>query len=202
MTVSWSHTITLPYPVSTVFPKLSEAQHMERLHLLPPVAQNFRLFASDKVQLPKSGLQALFSPNHPASAEGLPRPRTMKATEDVNTDPELGETVERANIEWSGSLSNLFGLVRTPLFVKGSQIVEKHARTVLYESIVEASGVKELKVRTFEEVMLDDGSGNLKEGTKVKETVWVTSPFYLGLIVKLVSPGVHRGVMELYGQLF
>jgi hypothetical protein len=68
--------------------------------------------------------------------------------------------------------------------VAGAQVVDPDARIVLFESGVEASGIKEIKVRTFEEVELAEG----KKGTRVKETVWGTCPWFLSVILMFIAP--------------
>ncbi|KAF9524281.1 hypothetical protein CPB83DRAFT_861535 [Crepidotus variabilis] len=193
-----SHSVTLPHPIAVVFPILSEPQHMESLQRLTPEAQQFSLLPTDQIRLPKGGLAPLFSPTHPKTAAGLPRPRTIDALLTEEPGAEAGEIVERVKFEFSGTVPLLFGLVKRPLAVAGAQVVEKNSRTVLFESGVEASGIRELKVRTFEEVILDGG----KEGTKVKETVWGTCPFYLAPVLRIIAPGVHSEHMELYDKLF
>ena len=76
--------------------------------------------------------------------------------------------------------------------------MDKDAKIVLFESGVAANGIKELKVRTFDEVKHEDGS----EETRVTETVWGTCPAYMSLFLRGIAPGVHKEHMELYHKLF
>ncbi|KAF9526844.1 hypothetical protein CPB83DRAFT_857069 [Crepidotus variabilis] len=196
MSFTMAHTILLPHPISKVFPALSESQHMERLQKLTPEAQTFTLLPFDHVQLPATGLASFSLPDHPKSAEGLPRPLTMEAIP-ANANVKNGHVVERVKFEFSGVATQLFGLVKSPISVSGAQIVDTRSRTVLYES-VEGAGLKILKARTCEEVVMEDG----KEGTKVKETVWGTCPVYLVWLVKMIAPGLHQKAMDSYHNLF
>jgi hypothetical protein len=190
-----SHSVRLAYPISTVFATLSDAQQLERLQRLTPEAQHFSLLPSDVVQLPPGGLAPLFTPDLPPNADNLPKPRTMEAFEGESTQ---GRVVERIKFRFSGTVPLLFGLINSPLEVEGAQIVDPEARIVLFESGVAASGIKQVKVRTFEEVEL----GNGKKGTEVKETVWGTCPWLLSLFMRFIAPGVHKQHMELYHKLF
>jgi hypothetical protein len=79
-----------------------------------------------------------------------------------------GRLVERTRFEIRRTVPLVFGLINNHIEVTGAQVVDQNAHTVLFESFVEASGVKVVKVRTFEEVELSEG----KKGTRVKETVW------------------------------
>lgn len=192
MSFTMSHTVTLPYPLSTVFPVLSERSHMERLQRLTPEAQQFTLLPTDHVQLPLGGLTPLITPKYPSYVKGLPRPREMETC--ASTDG----AVERTWFEFGGMVPLMFGLIEKGLSVAGAQIVDVDAHIVLFESGVAASGIKEVKLRTFEEVDLEDG----KKVTKVKETVWGTCPLLLSYLLKIVAPGVHRHHMEIYYKLF
>jgi len=111
---------------------------------------------------------------------------------------EGGKIVERARFEFGGIVPFLFGLVHRPLSVDGVQIVDEDARIVLFESGVAAQGIKELKLRTFEEVELEGGV----KWTRVKETVWGTCPVLLSYLLKIIAPGVHKHHMEIYYKLF
>lgn len=200
MSFSMSHTVTIKRPISVVFPALSETQEIERLQRLTPEAQKFTLQPSDHVRLPPDGLAPLVTPNHPPNAKSLPSPRTMDAVEaqKVEVVSTGGKLVERAWFEFGGTVPLLFGLIHSPLSVAGAQVVDKDARIVLFESGVEASGIKEVKIRTFEEIELEDGT----KGTKVKETVWGTCPRLLSYLLKIIAPGVHKHHMEIYYKLF
>jgi len=187
-----SHTVILRYPLSTVFPVLSDSSQMERLQRLTPEAQHFTLLPIDHVQLPPGGLTSLVTPKYPTNAKGIPRPKEMQAYN--GTEP----AVQRTWFEFGGTVPVLFGLVNKGLSVAGAQIVDEDARIVLFESGVAAQGIKEVKLRTFEEVDLEDG----QKGTKVKETVWGTCPLLLSYLLKIVAPGVHRHHMDIYYKLF
>jgi hypothetical protein len=193
-----SHTVTLAHPISIVFITLSDAQQLERLQSLTPEAQQFLLKPSDSVQLPPGGLAPLFTPHLPPNANNLPRPRTMDKFEAFEVESTGGRVVERTLFQFGGTVPLLFGLINSPLQVEGAQIVDPDARIVLFESGVAASGIKEVKVRTFEEVELGDG----KKGTKVKETVWGTCPWLLSRFLRFLAPRVHKKHMELYHKLF
>lgn len=159
-----SHTVTLRHPLSTVFPVLSDSSQMERLQRLTPEAQHFTLLPVDHVQLPAGGLISLVTPKYPANAKSLPRPKEMEAYNGTEA------AVQRTWFEFGGTVPILFGLMNKGLSVAGAQIVDEDARIVLFESGVAAQGIKEVKLRTFEEIDLEDG----QKGTKVKETVWGT----------------------------
>jgi hypothetical protein len=109
-----------------------------------------------------------------------------------------GKVVERVWFEFGGTVPLLFGLIHSLLSVAGVQIVDEDARIVLFESWVAAKGIKEVKLRTFEEVELEDGA----QGTVVKETVWGTCPTLLSYLLKIIAPGVHKDHMEMYHKLF
>jgi hypothetical protein len=198
MSFSMSHTVTLAFPISVVFPTLADAQQLERLQRLTPEAQHFTLLPSDRVQLPTGGLAPLVTPDFPSSPEGIPRPRTMDKYEDSEAESMGGRVVERSWFEFGGTVPLLFGLINSPLQVAGAQVVDPDARIVLFESGVASQGIKELKLRVFEEVELGGG----KKGTKVKEIVWGTCPWLLSRILRFIAPGVHKHHMELYHKLF
>lgn len=124
----------------------------------------------------------------------------MEAHEGPETDNDdvSGKVVQRTWFEFGGTVPLLFGLINRPLSVAGAQIVDQNARIVLFESGVAAQGIKEVKLRTFEEVELEDGA----KGTKVKETVWGTCPLLLSYPLKFIAPGVHKHHMEIYYKLF
>jgi len=203
MSFSMSHTITLAHPISVVFPTLSDPQRLERLQRLSAEAQHFLLLPSDSVRLPPGGLAPLIpAANHPQNANNLPRPKTMDKCEgsegDGNDSQAAGRLVQRTWFEFGGTVPLVFGLINRPLKVAGAQVVDQDARIVLFESGVEASGIKEIKVRTFEEVELAEG----KKGTRVKETVWGTCPWFLSKILMFIAPKSLRDHMELYHTLF
>lgn len=202
-----SHTVTLEYPLSIVYPALSDSNQIERLQRLTPEAQHFTLLPSDHVRLPLGGLASFLgptpSPTHPPNANNLPRPRTMDAVSDIESGHEIGEVIERAKFEFGGTVPLLFGLVNRPLSIAGAQIVDANARIVLFESGVAAQGIREVKLRTFEEIDLKIGDGDgTKKGTEVRETVWGTCPRLLSYLLKFIAPGVHKHHMEMYHKLF
>jgi len=199
MSFSMSHKVTVKHPLSVVYPVLSDPKQLERLQRLTPEAQTFTLLPSDHVRLP-NGLALLVTPNHPPSADGLPRPRAMDAVEveEIDTGSAIGKVVERVWFEFGGTASLIFGLIHSPLSVAGAQVVDEDARVVLFESCVAAKGIKEVKVRTFEEVELEDGV----KGTVVMETVWGTCPRLLSYLLKIIAPSVHKDHMEMYYKLF
>jgi hypothetical protein len=127
----------------------------------------------------------------------------MDAVSDTESNREAGEVIERAKFEFGGTVPLLFGLVNRPLSIAGAQIVDANARIVLFESGVAAQGIKEVKLRTFEEIDLEVGDGDgTKKGTKVRETVWGTCPKLLSYLLKFIAPGVHKHHMEMYHKLF
>lgn len=117
---------------------------------------------------------------------------------DVEESGSPGKVVQRAWFEFGGTVPVLFGLIQSPLSVAGAQVVDEGARVVLFESQVAAKGIREVKLRTFEEVELEGGM----KGTIVKETVWGTCPRLLSYLLKILAPGVHKDHMELYYKLF
>ncbi|KAF7983879.1 hypothetical protein HWV62_18224 [Athelia sp. TMB] len=194
MSFSMSHTVTLEHPLDVVFPVLSDPNQMERLQQLLPEAQHFTFLPPDHVEMPTGGLAGFVEPTYPTSAKGLPRPREMKACEVTDGNA----LTQRVNFEFNGETALLCGLIHRPLSVAGAQIVDADARIVLYESGVAAQGIKELKLRTFEEVDLADGL----KGTRVRETVWGTCPVVLSYLLKIIAPGVLKHHMEMYYKLF
>jgi hypothetical protein len=201
MSFSMSHTVTLRHPISVVFPVLSDSKQLERLQRLTPEAQTFTFLNIDHVRLPAGGLAPLVrvAPERtPPITESLHRLPTIDAVEveaegHESHSPVAGKVVERVWFEFGGTVLLLFGLIHSPLSVTGVQIVDEDARIVLFESRVVAKGIKEVKLRTFEAVGLEDGT----QGTVVKETVWGTCPTLLSYLLKIIAPGVHKDHMEM-----
>ncbi|KAJ4479049.1 hypothetical protein J3R30DRAFT_3473684 [Lentinula aciculospora] len=206
MSFSMTHSVILPYPIDRVFPALSSADQMERLQKLTPEAQEFSLLPSDLVLLPCNALSAL---NHAyAMPVDCPRPRKLlpPSLPDKAANADTRQ-FKRTRFEFSGTVPILFGLINLPLSVAGAQIIDEEAKVVLFESCVAAQGIEEVKLRTFREISLEDGStggadGLGKPGTEVTETVWGTCPFVLSILLKFLAPRVHKHHMELYDRLF
>ncbi|KAJ3889591.1 hypothetical protein GG344DRAFT_78650 [Lentinula edodes] len=199
-----THSVVLPYSIDRVFHALSDADQMERLQKLTPEAQNFSLLPPDIVSLPHSALSSLTHAD--TMPKGCPRLCDLPPSPlDQTADSEM-RTFQRTQFEFSGTVSMLFGLFHRALSVSGAQIVDEEAKVVLFESAVVAQRIKEVKLRTFREIVLPDNSNGGEEprklGTEVKETVWGTSPFGLSLLLKFLAPWVHRHHMELYSKLF
>ncbi|KAJ3811989.1 hypothetical protein F5876DRAFT_75288 [Lentinula aff. lateritia] len=199
-----THSVVLPYPIDHVFHALSDADQMERLQKLTPEAQIFSLLPPDIVSLPHSALSSLTHAD--TLPERCPRLRDLPPSSLAQTADSEMRTFQRTKFEFSGTVSILFGLFNRALSVAGAQIVDEEAKVVLFESGVVAQGIKEVKLRTFREILLPDalngGEEPRKSGTEVKETVWGTSPFGLSLLLKFLAPWVHRHHMELYSKLF
>ncbi|KAJ3719307.1 hypothetical protein C8R42DRAFT_722997 [Lentinula raphanica] len=205
MSFSMTHSVILPYPLDRVFSVLSDADQMERLQKLTPEAQEFSLLPSDVVCLPRNILSSL---KHGYTVpENCPRPRELppkSSSEDQDAsmashhhDAEDMQPFSRTHFEFSGTVPILFGLINRPLSVSGAQIVDKDAKVVLFESGVAAQGIREIKLRTFREIVIspptadgrdtdDDSPGKL--GTEVKETVWGSCPFVLSFLLKYLAP--------------
>lgn len=158
---------------------------MAALQGLTPEARKFTLLDPDTVLLPIQDLRNHIIPKHPITAVDLPRPCSLPACEET-TNPYSGcEVVLRANFIFSGTTPLLFGIINSPLEVTGSQVLDEEDRIVLFESAVTKQGIRELKVRTFEEV---EGV----KATRVTETVWGDCPWYMEWILQMIAPGVHR----------
>jgi len=190
-----SHSVDLASPLSVVWPALSDSWKLATLQGLTPEAQKFTLLSPDNILLPAGGLQKFFTPNHPIAPAGLHRPNQSPTYQATSTAEAGLQSVPRANFVFSGTTPLLFGLINSPLEVAGSQIVDEEGKVVLFESTVAAQAIRELKVRTFEEI--DDGNG-----TRVTETVWGECPWYMTWFLQMIAPGVHREHMELYWKLF
>ncbi|KAF5392652.1 hypothetical protein D9757_001073 [Collybiopsis confluens] len=218
MSFSMNHSILLPHSIESVFHVLSDSTEMERLQRLTPEAQQFAILKQDFVTLPDDTLASL-KPGGQSLPASCPRPRELPSNSSYSKDPDSTEinptgtlrTFPRTYFEFSGTVPILFGLMHRPLSVSGAQIVDEEAKVVLFESGVAASGIKEVKLRTFRAVEdpnesdsdKDDGEiGRTDRWTEVKEHVWGTCPFGLSLLLKALAPKVHREHMELYHKLF
>jgi hypothetical protein len=158
---------------------------MAALQGLTPEAQKFTLLGPDTVLLPIQNLRNHITPEHPITAVYLPRPCSLPACE-ATSHPDSGcEFVSRANFIFSGTTPLLLGLINSPLEVAGSQVLDVEHKIVLFESAVTKQGIRELKLRTFEEV---DGG----KVARVTETVWGECPWYMAWVLRMVAPGVHR----------
>ncbi|KAJ3837836.1 hypothetical protein F5878DRAFT_661742 [Lentinula raphanica] len=209
MSFSMTHSVILPYPLDRVFSVLSDADQMERLQKLTPEAQEFSLLPSDVTTRAATEI-IVRRPRcfHGQSSSSEDQDASMASH---HHDAEDMQPFSRTHFEFSGTVPILFGLINRPLSVSGAQIVDKDAKVVLFESGVAAQGIREIKLRTFREIVIspptadgrdtdDDSPGKL--GMEVKETVWGSCPFVLSFLLKYLAPKVHREHMELYQSLF
>jgi hypothetical protein len=182
MSFSMEHTVILRQPLSVVYPILSDSKQIERVQLLNPNTNRFTLLPSDHVTLPPGGLGPLVPHNSTPETNSLPWLREMDAASYTGSGETIvnGKIVERVKFKVEGTVSLLYGLVNSPLSMACAQIVDDDARMVVFEGKVPATGSEELKLRTFEEVDLEDG-------TKGRETVWVNGPILVLYLVRVDS---------------
>ncbi|KIM83544.1 hypothetical protein PILCRDRAFT_428095 [Piloderma croceum F 1598] len=200
MSFSMEHTVILRQPLSVVYPVLSDLKQIERVQLLNPNTNRFTLLPSDHVTLPPGGLAPLVSHNYTPEMNSLPWLREMDAVSYAESGETIrtGKIVERVKFKVEGTVSLLYGLVNSPLSMTCAQIVDDDARMVVFEGKVPATGSEELKLRTFEEVDLEDGT----KGTQVRETVWVNGPIAVLYLVRVIGPGIQKRILEAYHKLF
>ena len=162
------HKIVLSQPYDVVYPVLSSSRDFEALQRLTPFVQSFDLLPSDSVE-PITSLSGLPTAPRPIDLEPI----------------SAGNVQERVNFKFTGK-----SLFQT-MAVSGSQVVLPHLRAVLFESRVERSGIRELKLRVCTSV---------EEGrkTEVEETVWGTAPPMLAMFLSWtgLAARTHRQVSE------
>jgi hypothetical protein len=197
------HTVILRQPLSVVYPILSDSKQIERVQLLNPNTNRFTLLPSDHVTLPPGGLGPLVPHNSTPETNSLPWLREMDAVSYTGSGETIvnGKIVERVKFKVEGTVSLLYGLVNSPLSMTCAQIVDDDARMVVFEGKVPATGSEELKLRTFEEVDLEDGTKGTK-GTKVRETVWMNGPILVLYLVRVIGPGMQKRILGAYHKLF
>ena len=168
MTFQMHHKIVLPHPYDVVYSVLSSNRHFEGLQRLTPFVQSFDLLPSDSVD-PITSLSGLPTAPRPTDLEPI----------------SAGNVQERVNFKFTGK--SLFQTVA----ISGSQVVLPHLRAVLFESRVETSGIRELKLRVCT---------SIEEGrkTEVEETVWGTAPPMLAMFLSWtgLAARTHRQVSE------
>ena len=161
-----AYTVTLPQPLSTVFPVLAYGENIERSIRCYGFCTDFELYHADAAQLPadKPLVDSQMRLVAPSAAGGLTRQWFR-----------MQETIPL-----------LFGLYKQKVEVVGCQTWDEEAKAVLYESVTD-QGILIWKLRTFEEV--DDGG---VKTTKVTEVIKGTCPGWMKWIVKREATEAHK----------
>ncbi|KAJ3762640.1 hypothetical protein EV360DRAFT_35288, partial [Lentinula raphanica] len=174
---SCSHSITLPHPISKVFPILGTVHGHERVCHLSKLCTHFELLDSDTVSIPAG---AALAESH---VRTLPSSEEMPGTgSDSVTATRTTRTLPRQSFTMTETIPLFMGLLKNDVVLRGTLTWDEDARVALYES-ESSGGVQVWKVRLFEEV--DEDS------TRVSERIEGLCPRWMRWIVQREAEKGH-----------
>ncbi|KAJ3830054.1 hypothetical protein F5880DRAFT_1469228, partial [Lentinula raphanica] len=174
---SCSHSITLPHPISKVFPILGTVHGHERVCRLSKLCTHFELLDSDTVSIPAG---AALAESH---VRTLPSSEEMPGTGfDSVTATRTTRTLARQSFTMTETIPLFMGLLKNDVVLRGTLTWDEDARVALYES-ESSGGVQVWKVRLFEEV--DEDS------TRVSERIEGLCPRWMRWIVQREADKGH-----------
>ncbi|KAJ3714066.1 hypothetical protein C8R42DRAFT_592050 [Lentinula raphanica] len=186
---SCSHTITLPHPISQVFPILGTAHGHERVCRLSKLCTDFELGESDAVSIPAGAALAESHVRTLPSSEEMPDTGSDSVAATRTTRTRLA----RQSFTMTENIPLFLGLLKTDVVLRGTLTWDEDARVALYES-ESSGGVRVWKVRLFEEV--DEDS------TRVSERIEGLCPRWMRWIVQREAEKGHIAHMNEYHTLF
>jgi hypothetical protein len=131
------HSVTLSYPLSTVFPALGHGDKIEASFRLSDLASGFDLLKADTVALSRS---------LPLARAAI---RTIPASDTATKDERL---LPRQHFLLEETVPVIFGLIKTKVQIYGTLTCDEEAKVALYESFTDGSGIQVWKLRKFEEI--------------------------------------------------
>jgi hypothetical protein len=178
-------TVILPHDIKTVFDKLGRGEAIEPSVRLSDLCTMFRLTMRDYVALKEEELGQVRCRGLPPAPSGEPAGESEGDGERVLT---------RQFFVMQESIPLLFGLYTHITTVAGCFTSDPARKAALYESSA-FGGILVWKLRTFEELALNEGEAGAK--TKVSERMEVRAPILVRGIVEKETRRVHAYVVHL-----